>query len=81
MQTEIRTRFLTPSAQTLYEAVVTADGKRRVLRDNLGVIEVVEGGWKVTIGTNSFINEDRDQALLQATRDIRLMDMLKEMNG
>lgn len=71
MDTEIRTRFLTPSSQTIYRAVTTTDGKRRIAEDDLGTIKATRHGWRVDIpGVLADTFPDRDDALAAARRHL-----------
>jgi len=64
--TEIRMRFQSPSVHTVYEAVATADGKRRILRDNLGTIAAVRGGWELKVDGVTTTHATQPDALAHA---------------
>lgn len=49
MQTEIRSLAQGPGVMKVYEAVIGADGKRRIGRDNLGTLRSTAEGWELTV--------------------------------
>jgi hypothetical protein len=63
MTHSIRSLAQGPGAMKIYEAVVGADGKRRIARDNLGTLVVTAAGWELTIEGTTTTHASQAEAL------------------